>query len=702
MQISQHQLHEVGRLTGTMILHVSSADNSQFNIQSDDTDFISNAVAKLQCLGYHMKLLQSAPYISNLHYCEAEANLTFQMASLKSLRDRRLATTLLDPAATRVKGLSNYMCVVVLEKDQDGTTRPPQQAVPQDRILLNESQVWRHHRFAAFQNEVDQVWLQPKSNGLPSKQRASMRIGWQAIDDWSQRNFERMSIEDLPDPFKPLPEEIDKFNSIAKTEETALAVNPKEVPARKRHVKKRRPQGTVEDHSDRAELDIDNHVGNVGTQHILPLESVPTAHKAPINPNQIDFPELTELRAPTRRSPLNTENTFKVMTKAEILRNERSANHNDSQVPNGLAHPLNRKTPTTDMRPTMKQRKARSLTDETFSGGASTALKDALRLCRCAVGRLDLNVKIGRLLVNPKTGSSEFKNKTFTPAHWQSVFPQQSSTLRDCDFTPRLTTHAPDADFIVQLKYPSGSPLFQEASGCSVTYRFHLGTSHGALAILELGEEGNFDVYAPSQLLGAINWHYPKRYWDSRLEVNLSPCIRSAQRAKIQDLVDNVSLIPSFDGRSVKVVVKNAQLSITGIDLERKTTHNSEIYPTVALLLTHVEQLDVEIPGNGTYTAQSQATGDGIRQGKSWWEATLHSTFLSELYKENESLELGEMTRWTEQDVMESNALSHLEYFSHDLVTRIDSVGYYNSGPKQSSGTDRSSGPGLETQDHYW
>ena len=690
--------------------------HSQFIVKSNEADFISKAIMKLEVLSAHIKLRRSCPYISNLHYCEAGTDLKFQMVPLKQLEDRRLATTLVDPSTATARSLASYMCVVIVEHDDDGRRRPLNPPDIRGRPMPNgrnssacQSMIWRHHEFVAFQYDANQAWSQPKLLDSPKKNPSeTVRVGYTNIEDWLKMDLEALadtSPHELIDPNEPLPEEAERLRSIAVTNQSSTTSAPSGEPERKRHAKKRKPQATIEAKPNGIETQSGNiyTATNIEIQHSTTAALMPHLYNATTTPIHVGLSELS----PPHMSPDSQPVVVKTQPRRQIQVEESQAEQlvdlSDVLSPRSFVTSSRKDAKKVDLRQTMRQKKgpSTSLSNSALTRETEAALQDVLTLCRSTTGELDLSVRLGRLLINSKTGSSEFRSRSFNLTHWNSVFPKQSATSRECDFTPRLTTHAPDVDFLLQLKYTSGRCLFQDAMAQSVFYRFKIQISHENSIILELGENGDFKISAQPQLLGAVNWHYPKRQWDSRLEVNLALSVLTIEETKVRALVDKISLVPSSDCRAVKVAVKDPQLSITGIDLLRRTTHLSETYPGLALRLTNVEEFDVLVSDNGSYTAQPFSVPYAVRQGKSWWEASIYSTSLTNLLKENESLELGEMTRWTADCILNSDALRHLEYLSRDIVTKIDTVGFYNLGPKTSSGTEKSSDPRLETR-QYW
>ena len=715
--LDRQLLQVIGNLTHTTLEHRQDNACHKITIKTELVENANQAKSKLNVLSQHSRLKASAPYITNLPYCEAGASLVLQKVQLRHMEDRRLATTLVDPAAAVTKTLGSHLCIVLAMNDNEGVRLPLIQSVPIGRKATEYSKIWKDHQFKALHTDAAVFPSQASHVKISTTKKSSTIVptSLQSIEDWSQ-----MNIGALDNPFEPLPEDKERLRTLASTpneDTTTSSIALTEEPERKRYAKKRKPQGTtaiqaipVASHASPVRLDLASHHNE--SRALPPVEEqlnagVSSPSYAPIHQaSNFSAPLLAPPYMPPRSIPETHITHRSKPVQNPTPEPELLIDYFDDEP---AAAPWLTSNKKLDLRQTMKQRKGRkqsSQVDSTLLQNINTAFMDALTLARMTTGQMDLSIKIGRLLLRPCTVSSKHKYKPFTLCEWISILPgdTQSSPL-DCEFTPRLTAYAPDADFLLQLRYDSQRRIFSdEIASRSLVYCFHIQLSHDVLAILELNENGQYRITTPSLLLGAINWHFVKRYWDSRMELVAATRLSAVQEALVRDFVDKISILPSFNNETVKVVVTDPKLSITNVYLRRETQHVSETYHTIMLHLTNIEQLELDVADNAnSYVAYSQAPRYAVQQGKLWWEASLRSTQLSELLSENEGLELGEMTKWKEPGIFEADALRHLEYCSRDVVTRIDTIGYYNQGPKTSSRTEASSDQrGIDQQQKYW
>ena len=224
-----------------------------------------------------------------------------------------------------------------------------------------------------------------------------------------------------------------------------------------------------------------------------------------------------------------------------------------------------------------------------------------------------------------------------------------------------------------------------------VTYLFHCKTRSGEELIVEVNEKGEFEGRSAPILVGALNWHFPKREWDARLSINSygKLCERYSEEAK--SIVANLQISPSSDGTSLGLFTKTstAELRIRSIILCRETSHRSKLYPGILLHLKEMQDLGVwnEAGKRQEYHASARPQLQMADERKLWWEASLSSAAATAILKENENLEIGEMTKWEAKEFIEKGVVKDLSALAKDLVTRIDRVGCFNLGPKAGSMT---------------
>lgn len=203
-------------------------------------------------------------------------------------------------------------------------------------------------------------------------------------------------------------------------------------------------------------------------------------------------------------------------------------------------------------------------------------------------------------------------------------------------------------------------------------------------------------------MIGAINWHFPRRYWDARLTVRSSEQVSSDIRSSVKEMVDNLCIRPSPDQKSfnLSTKVETGDLRIQSISLHRETRHPASEYEDILLHLLEVQELNLwhqEAEYQASLPPVPNTTSPGC---KTWWEVSLSSVLATDTFKQNEILELGDMASWTPEKVIGKTSVQDLCYVARDLVERIDAVGSSNKGPKGGSGTRTSDKE--KPADQYW
>lgn len=87
-----------------------------------------------------------------------------------------------------------------------------------------------------------------------------------------------------------------------------------------------------------------------------------------------------------------------------------------------------------------------------------------------------------------------------------------------------------------------------------------------------------------------------------------------------------------------------------------------------------------------------------IEANRLWWEAKISSTNVTNILKENATLELGEQATCTPSSIINTGFVRDLFAAATEIVTQIDDVGFFNRG-RGSSGSKLSDKPSEDTED---
>ena len=191
-------------------------------------------------------------------------------------------------------------------------------------------------------------------------------------------------------------------------------------------------------------------------------------------------------------------------------------------------------------------------------------------------------------------------------------------------------------------------------------------------------------------LLGALDWHFPKRAWDARLRVTSEKLLATDYQKQATGIVDNVRIGPAEDGQPLKLWTKtiDEKFSIESITLRRETLHPATIYPDLMLHLIECQDLQVRqrSDSESIYSGSIETPEVMDKANRLWWEANISSTSADTILKENLTLELGETATWSPSSIVNKGVVRDLFAAAKEIVTQIDHVGFHNQG-KGSSGS---------------
>ena len=681
--------------------------------------------------------------IHNFPVTEGEINISLQMVALRELCDRRLATTLV--STDLVKKLENQLIVVM---NKNGQIYPDFSNSKLARSFDIESILWRDFPYASIGHTV--VPLQ--SNCLSNKEEpavaastAATEGSYRTLVEWVESSA--AAGPTAIDPFMPISgkhleqeDELDNKRSVNQT--IGQNLNSKISP-RKRAVKARKAKGAIEDIIPKPVESLDklDSVKEVlqSSQISKSSENIPVMDATNVDSigttsgtnssgarktyaeelAQLQFPDTPNIQPPympamsTTSGFTNPSSSQPVWAHTRVhgvdegklinfnaptTANERKAKNSDSQV----------------LRNTMKQRKAPSLNGP-FQGETSVlkqyddAAAQLLSMTRTTQGQIKLEVIIGRLMIDYQSGSSEFKKKTFAVGQWPTVFLSTSAPVGLRSFiTNRLTSFGSDADFISRLKLPSGRSMFTpEPCERATFYRFKCFSTlrtHSPM-VVDIYEDKTLKLQNAELLNGALDLHFAKRYWDARIAVTVDQAVGDERYAKaVKSMADNLCVAPAANHLDISTKIDPKIFDFQSIEIRRETRHRSTNYPDLLLKLSEVQELSFEISATGNeeqyYHAWTKPKPDVMNDGKLWWEVSLASATAEKILKENETLELGETSVWKPSDIVDALIVRHMSHLARDIVTRIDSVGYHNKGPK--TGTNKEASEQAIAKLGFW
>ncbi|KAL8795559.1 MAG: hypothetical protein Q9195_001980 [Heterodermia aff. obscurata] len=725
----------IGSLTGCSVSQ--RLDGPGLLVKGTNFIDIERAIAKLNVLSSMMHQRSLAPVIHNFPVTEGEINISLQMVALRELCDRRLTTTLV--SSDLVKRLPNQLIVVM---NKSGQIYPDFSNFKAARSFEIESILWKDVPYASIGRKAFSL----HADSLSDKEEPAVAItatvaegSYRTLADWIESSAAAGPI--ATDPFMPIPskhsdqeQEFSNKGSVSDVIEQNLGTK---ISPRKRPTKGRKAKGGVVDavsqpaeslaDSDKLESvkeessQISKASEKIFTMHATTVPIIGTELETASVTNssgprntyaqelaQLQFPDAPSIQPPYMPAMSTTSGYTSVSSSQPAWARARVAGNEGNLIslnpPTTSNETKAKNSNSQDLRFTMKQRKAPP-TNGPFPGETSVLKQyddgaaQLLSMARTIQGQIKLEVIIGRLMIDHQSGSSEFKKRTFAVGQWPTVFLNASAPARPRSFiTNRLTSFGSDADFISQLKLPSGRSMFTpEPCERAAFYRFKCFSTLNAHStmVVDIYEDQTLKLQSTDLLNGALDLHFAKRYWDARIAVTTNQSVDDERYAKAaQFMADSLCVVPTASNLDIFTKTKSKTINFQTIEIRRETRHRSTNYPDLLLKLSEVQELSFEISATENeeqcYHAWTKPKPDMVNDGKLWWEVSLASVTAEQILQENETLELGEMSIWKPSDIVDALIVRHMSHLARDIVTRIDSVGNHNRGPKTGTSKEAS------------
>lgn len=701
------------------------------------------------------------PIVHNFQICEGEINIFLQIVPLRNLRDR-LITTLVSPDLVKklssqlivvmMKGAQTYP----LERIKDKRSFDIESALWKGNSYrsIGQTQLPSLNRYAP-NRELPAV-KEPAVKEPAIEEPPVEKRRYRTLSEWVDESSAAVPV--AINPFVPLPGEQYQERDQAKNEVPQQIVDTS-VASRKRPIKARKAKGALPKDALLTEPTQQDSTDTIAKDKVLDKQLPPSKQfpnikeqlstsrplhtsKATIKPQDTlksttnDERNGHHLNATTSYAnelwslqPTNAPNIQPPYMPARSTTSGAPSNANSeaqwaqarvsAATEGNLIDILSPATSSREkqnieavngrrFRNTMNQRKPspRSVSQNLPNSGEISVLKQydnvasqLLSLTRSMQGDVKLEVRIGRLLIDYQSGSSEFKKRPFAVGQWHLVFPNRPEGVKLQSFiTERLTSLGSDIDFIVQLKLASGRNMFTpEPCERTTFYRF---TCTSRLdpkrrVVFDIDEDRKVEIRSAEMLVGALDLHYPKRYWDARIAVTFNETSIEDHHEAIHTTTDKLCVVPAADQSYIELSteVDDKVLTLRSIELHRETCHRSNNYPDLIMRLSEIQDLNLELTKAGPIQkchAWTKAKKDMISDGRLWWEVSISSSAASRMLQENQILELGNTSNWKPSDIVDAAIVRNMNHLARDIVTRIDSVGYYNKGPKTSTSTEAS------------
>lgn len=228
------------------------------------------------------------------------------------------------------------------------------------------------------------------------------------------------------------------------------------------------------------------------------------------------------------------------------------------------------------------------------------------------------------------------------------------------------------------LKLPSSISIFSETPAeTGITYVIECANRHTKQEYrVEVDQTGKSTVYHKPQSIGSVNCHFPKRVWDASFRVTETTLANLDPRDPVKFIMDHVwvrsSALAVIGGRT-----PGGDVSITSVAVRRQKAYTCLHKQDLLLRLTEVQELALVWRSEQQFQAYAEPHDDMVKDdNRIWWEASITSEAADRTLAENETLELGEVAKWTLDDIVGMYVIHDMFHVAEQIVTRIDSVGY--------------------------
>lgn len=312
-----------------------------------------------------------------------------------------------------------------------------------------------------------------------------------------------------------------------------------------------------------------------------------------------------------------------------------------------------------------------------------------LEHARSFKGSLDIEVQIGQALVHSvKSGepSNFAKHLLRKEVLEKELAVHQASGGLEVHFSRMLTTDVSEA---CHIAVPH---LFkEEPSQFETFYEFVLLDKDNKEVHLTISPVSaqDADIFLPTEELGMVYLHFPKRIWDARYVVNGRKNYQASEA--IHKFIATIKVeVPihelageKFPVPRIKYRVESNEISVQAVYVKRCLRHQSIKPSKIVLQVTDIRLLELAQRKQDPVAkaALSGFPSVMVEEHRLWFEASLLVP-QSPLLEQNRTIQIGDDAEWTPEEVLPPDALAHLRAVTEQLITRIDGVGLSNRGPR--------------------
>ncbi|KAL8860099.1 MAG: hypothetical protein Q9178_003363 [Gyalolechia marmorata] len=325
-----------------------------------------------------------------------------------------------------------------------------------------------------------------------------------------------------------------------------------------------------------------------------------------------------------------------------------------------------------------KDNAKRSTTSTNSWQPENPAAVQLLQLAKGLGGIVTMGVEIGRILV--KTDSIQpSKSTRWTNVYnaWSSIFDSGDGSGTETIFTNRLPNPHTDIGFPSNLRETGGQPMFAGVPhDPSISYQFLCATKVGdEEVLLDVTQSGSAQVLSTEHVVGAVQWHFPKRQWDARLAVKTSEQIHDYEDAA-RAVSTSLSVVPNSDQTTASLFADlgDCGLIFKSASVVRAVHFRCLTDADITMTCREVQHLGLARERQRFYNSHIDRAA-AETDGNLWWEVELESITTTKRLQQEASLPFGVALNWTPEDVIQGGTVERLHAVVTQVVTQIDGIG---------------------------
>ena len=193
--------------------------------------------------------------------------------------------------------------------------------------------------------------------------------------------------------------------------------------------------------------------------------------------------------------------------------------------------------------------------------------------------------------------------------------------------------------------------------------------------LLDVSPSGSARVLSTEHVVGAVQWHFPKRQWDARLAVKTSEQIHDYEDA-VRAISASLSVVPDSDQTTASLFADlgDCGLIFKSASVVRAVHFRCLTDPDITMTCREVQHLGLARERQRFYNSHIDREA-AETDGNLWWEVELESIDTTKRLQQDASLPFGVALNWNPKDITQGGTVERLHAVATQVVTQIDGIG---------------------------